>query len=115
MTSALWAPPHFVSTGAHNAQLWLSLVLLAVSSCAGIAQAEPRLVTKSGVDYSIDVVPAWVSRTTIQEASPGTVSAAAPIRNLLLDYQISLLGSTPQLYTHQAFSAQTFGAVEKVA
>lgn len=115
MTSASWGPLEFVSTGANGARCWLGVTLLVLSSCAGVAQAEPRVVTKGGVDYSIDAVPAWVSRTTIQEGSPGTGAAAAPIRNLLLDYQISLLDSTPQLYTHQALAAQTFGAIEKVA
>src|SRR5262245_62130428 len=115
MTSASWAPLGLVSMGARNVRCWLSVALLAVSGCVGVAQAEPRLVTKGGVDYTIGAVPPWVSRTTIQQDSPGTGAAAAPIRNILVDYQISLLGATPQLYTHHALAAQTFGAVEKVA
>jgi hypothetical protein len=114
MTSASRALLDFVSPGAHNARRWFSVALLAVSCCAGAAQAEPQLVTGGGADYSIGAVPEWVLRATVQEGPLGT-SAAAPIRNLLLDYQISLLGSTPQLYIHQALAVQTVGAVEKAA
>jgi len=115
MTSASWASPELVSTSALNVQRWFNVVLLAVSCCTGVAQSEPRLVTKGGTDYSIGAVPEWVLRTTIREGPPGTAGSAAPIRNLLLDYQVSLLGTTPQLYTHQARAVQTFGAVEKAA
>ena len=108
MTTASW-------TVARNARRWLSVILLVASSWGGVAQAEPQLVTNGDIEYSIDAVPSWVSRTTVQESPPGIASAAAPIRNLLLDFQLSLLGSAPQLYIHQVRAAQTFGAVDKIA
>lgn len=92
----------------------LAAALLALSFSAGAA-AEPRRVTKGGIDYFIDAVPAWVVRSAVPQASVADTPIKGPLRHALLDYQTSLLGATPERYMHHAMAVATASAVERAA